>query len=107
MKIETKKIQVQYSGNRPVGSYIFHIGVEVAVAMVENTYEDRETLKALPAETYGSWHLEYDRETIEAQIRKQIKQQVEDTLAEKGIMVDLKVGGGALLAFPMDLDAKS
>jgi len=105
-KMGQEKKQIQYAGTKPVGNLLIDIKVRINAKVEERMYEDRVTLKAVPTSEYGNWELKYDREAIEAQIKSQVKWHLERVLDGKGIRVDLKVGGNALIGFPSDLSAR-
>jgi len=101
-----EKRKIQYCGRRPIGNLLVDIKIRINAKVEEKMYEDRLTLKTVPASEYGSWVVEYDREAIEAQIKSQIKWHLERVLDGKGTRVDLKVGGNALIGFPSDMHVR-
>ena len=104
MKGEKK---IQYVGTKPIGNLLLDIKVRIDAKVEEKLYEDCETLKAVSANEYGIWEVEYDREAIETQIQNQIIHHLEQMLDRKRIKVKLDVGGKALIGFPSDMNARS
>lgn len=101
-----EKKQIQYAGSKPVGNLLLDIKIRIEAKVEEKMYEDRATLKAVPASEHGAWVVSYDREAIEAQIQSQVVHHLEQMLDRKRIRVNLNVGGKALIGFPSDLSAR-
>jgi len=96
---------VQYAGSRPVGNLHFDMEIRIDAMVTEKLYEDRKTLKPVPAKVCGSWILDYDKGQLEEQIRRQVEAQLQALLKLKAGA--LKTGGNVLIGFPSDLDVRS